>query len=143
MIPENINEEHIRKAIDELDNRRFVIRATLRDRVLRHAGRDYSLRDVISLSNKHANGKELDPSEYTDLEVERFLKKKGFLVAPKSKEYIAVELPRSGVTRSLSLEDRIYLGMYGYKPRKRLEYRFKGNRRPASETKERRRRKPI
>ncbi|MEW6374919.1 MAG: hypothetical protein AB1502_03910 [Thermodesulfobacteriota bacterium] len=64
MIPKNIKREHILKAIDEVKRVGVPEGRTSKKLVLEYNGRHYPPKYVISLANKHANGKELEPSEF-------------------------------------------------------------------------------
>lgn len=118
MILMNITTEHIRQAISKLRASQLPVETTMGNHVVRYAGRDYSPRKILSLSNEYANGEYLDMSGFRDVEVERFLKKRGFSITGKSEVYTPVELPRPREGKSLPLQDRIFAQRYGYSPGK-------------------------
>jgi hypothetical protein len=81
MIPKNIKKEHILKAIQEIDRIGTPISRSSKKFTLDYNGRHYSPKYVISLANKFASGKELNPSEFSGgNEANNFLKSLGFNV---------------------------------------------------------------
>lgn len=79
MIPKEINVEHILKAIAEID--RVGIRRKSTKYQLFYDGKRYPPKDVISLANKFANGRELKANEFHGGNVaNKFLERLGFLV---------------------------------------------------------------
>jgi MoxR-like ATPase len=82
MIPNNIKAEHIIKAIAEIDQGREI--PSDRDfhkHELNYNGNAYPPKFVISLANKYANGKELEPHEFSGGdETNTFLRSRGFEV---------------------------------------------------------------
>jgi len=89
MIPENINQNHILKAIREIDMNGVPKGRKSRKFQLFYNGKHYPPKYVISLANKYANGMGLEPSEFSGgQETNNFLKKLVFEV---------VELPPSRI----------------------------------------------
>ena len=85
MIPSNITQEHIIKAIQEIESLKESIphhRQSVNYDVI-YEGKRYPPKFVISLANKFANGKELDSNEFDAIEAKTFLPKLGFEIALK------------------------------------------------------------
>lgn len=81
MIPKNIRKEHILKAIQEVDRIGTPESRSSKKFILEYNGRQYSPKYVISLANKFANDKELNPAEFSGgNETNNFLKSLGFNV---------------------------------------------------------------
>ncbi len=79
MIPKNINQEHIFKAIEESKKIGIPVRRSSKKFFLKYNGKCFPPKYIISLANKYANGKELDPKEFSGgLETNNFLKNLGF-----------------------------------------------------------------
>jgi len=79
MIPRNIKRIHIIKAIEEIEKNGVPERRKSRKFFLEFSGRHYPPKYVISLANKYANGKELDPTKFGGgKETNNFLKNLGF-----------------------------------------------------------------
>ena len=79
MIPKNINEKHVLKAIVAIKENGVLKKRNATKYVLRHDGQRYPPKYVISLANKFANGTELLPSQFNGgREVNEFLGKLGF-----------------------------------------------------------------
>lgn len=79
MIPKSIKREHIIKAIEEIEKNGVPKRRKSRKFFLEFNGRHYPPKYVISLANKYANGKELDPTKFGGgKETNNFLKNLGF-----------------------------------------------------------------
>jgi hypothetical protein len=81
MIPPNIRREHILLAIQEIDIHGVLPSRASSKYNLRFDGKTYPPKYVISLANKFANGKELNPQEFSGgQETNGFLKQRGFQV---------------------------------------------------------------
>jgi hypothetical protein len=81
MIPTNIRKKHIIKAIKEIDNSGIPKSRHSKDYRLVYNGKFYPPKYVLSIANKHATGKELDPSSFGGgKETNNFLRKLGFRV---------------------------------------------------------------
>ncbi|HAF07117.1 MAG: hypothetical protein XD76_0863 [candidate division TA06 bacterium 32_111] len=79
MIPKNIKKEHIIKAIEEIKKIGLPSRRNSKKFWLKYKGKLYPPKHIISLANKYANGKELDPKEFSGgAETNKFLKELGF-----------------------------------------------------------------
>ena len=87
MIPKNIKEEHIIKAIEEIKNNGVPKNRKSQKFLLKYKGKYYPPKLVISLANKYANGKVLNPSTFNGgKETNNFLKKLGFEVINSSEQ---------------------------------------------------------
>ena len=87
MIPQNIQKEHIEKAIEEID--RDGIRKGRHSSTydLIYNGKSYPPKLIISIANKYANGSELDPNSFgggKDTEAFKLLESNGFNIKEKS-----------------------------------------------------------
>ena len=89
MIPDNINREHVEKAIAEIDKNgvRKGRQSSTYDLV--YKGKTYPPKLVLSIANKFANGAELDSSELwvgkgKEKEAFEFMKKVGFEIVAKN-----------------------------------------------------------
>ncbi len=81
MIPKNIRREHIIKAIDDVKKFGFLKGRSSRNYFLEYNGMSYPPKYIVSLANKYANGKELDPSEFNGgKETNDFLSAFGFKI---------------------------------------------------------------
>ena len=81
MIPGNIRTEHILKAIQEIEKVGVRGGRSSRKFLLGVEGKEYPPKYVISLANKYANGKELNPEEFTGgNESNEFLRRLGFTI---------------------------------------------------------------
>ncbi len=81
MIPKNITREHIIKAIEEINEVGVPPNRESRDFHLEYEGKYYPPKYVISIANRYANGRELQPSEFNGgYETNRFLEKRGFKI---------------------------------------------------------------
>ncbi len=79
MIPKNIKREHIIKAIEEIEKVGTPKGRSSKKFLLEYNNKHYSPKYVISLANKYANGKELDPAEFSGgNESNNFLRYLGF-----------------------------------------------------------------
>jgi hypothetical protein len=65
VIPDNIKREHILKAIQEIDRLGVPVGREGRSFSLIYEGKKYPPKYIISLANKYANGKDLDPSRFS------------------------------------------------------------------------------
>lgn len=87
MIPQNIQKEHIEKAIEEID--RDGIRKGRHSSTydVIYNGKSYPPKLIISIANKYANGSELDPNSFgggKDTEAFKLLESNGFNIKEKS-----------------------------------------------------------
>lgn len=90
MIPKNIRKEHIIKAIEEIERTEIPKERSSRKYLLEFNGKLFPPKYVISLANKYANGKTLDPSQFNGgKETNDFLKGLGFNI---------VEIPKKEKT---------------------------------------------
>ncbi|MGQ9570403.1 MAG: hypothetical protein ACUVUQ_06095, partial [Thermodesulfovibrionales bacterium] len=81
MLPKNIDREHIIKAIEEVEKVGIPKGSGSKKFLLEYDGKCYPPKHIISLANKYANGKELDPSEFSGgKESNNFLRYLGFNV---------------------------------------------------------------
>ena len=81
MIPNNITREHIIKAIEEINEVGVPPNRESRGFHLEYEGKYYPPKYVISIANRYANGRELQPSEFNGgYETNRFLEKRGFKI---------------------------------------------------------------
>ncbi|MFH8120317.1 MAG: hypothetical protein QXS37_05950 [Candidatus Aenigmatarchaeota archaeon] len=84
MIPKNINREHIIKAIEEIKKVGIPDGRSSKKFLLEYNGKYYPPKYTISLANKYANGKELDPQKFSGgKETNDFLKDLGFNIVKK------------------------------------------------------------
>lgn len=65
MIPKNIKQKHIIKAIEEIGKNGTPKRRSSKKFFLKYNGKCFPPKYIISLANKYANGKELDPKEFS------------------------------------------------------------------------------
>jgi hypothetical protein len=80
-IPENINRDHIIKAIEEIDKNRYPPKRKSTRYNLVYNGGNYPPKYTVSLANKYANGIELEYDEfYGGKEVNEFLESRGFTI---------------------------------------------------------------
>ncbi len=87
MIPKNIKEEHIIKAIEEIKNNGVPKNRKSQKFLLKYKGKYYPPKLVVSLANKYANGKVLNPSNFNGgKETNNFLRKLGFEVISSSEQ---------------------------------------------------------
>lgn len=85
MIPPNISRKHILKAIQDIEMLGFPASRTSRKFVLEYDGKFYPPKYLISLANKHANGKKLSPTTFNGgTESNEFLRHLGFKVEKKT-----------------------------------------------------------
>ena len=85
MIPTNITQEHVKKAIYEIESSELNIpsnRESVNYDVI-FEGKRYPPKFVISLANKYANGSELPSNEFDAIEAKTFLPKLGFEIKLK------------------------------------------------------------
>lgn len=79
MIPRNIEREHIIKAIEEIEYSDIPAVRSSKKFLLKYNGKMYPPKYVISLSNKYANGKNLNPDDFNGgKETNNFLRNLGF-----------------------------------------------------------------
>ncbi len=89
MIPDNITKEHIEQAIAYIDENVVPQYRSSSRYLLKHNGKNYPPKYVISIANKFVNGEELDPDEFKGgKETNNFLRSKGFIIIPIDKEEI-------------------------------------------------------
>lgn len=98
MIPKNINREHIIKAIEEINKVGIPEGRSSKKFLLEYNGEYYPPKYIISIANKYANSKELDPQEFSGgTETNGFLKYLGFnIVEASSKSHITKPLKENG-----------------------------------------------
>lgn len=78
MIPDNIEVEHILKAVDEIDregipsSRRSVHYGLIKD------GKPYPPKYIISIANKYANGRQHPPGRFNAVEAKNYLAREKF-----------------------------------------------------------------
>jgi len=79
MIPKNINQKHILKAIKEIDINGVPKGRASRKFLLKYKTKTYPPKYTVGLANKFANGKELNPDRYSGGvgETNAFLKRLG------------------------------------------------------------------
>lgn len=84
MIPPNITNEHIVRAIKEIDNGRVIPQSReSHGYLLKFNGKIYPPKFTISLANKYANGTELQPDDFHGGdETNNFLKSRSFEIIP-------------------------------------------------------------
>jgi DNA polymerase III delta prime subunit len=82
MIPKNIEHEHVIQAIGEIDRSGIRYhRESVRYNLV-YQGKPYPPKYVVSIANKYANGRELEPSEFNSgPETNDFLKALGFNIS--------------------------------------------------------------
>ena len=116
MIPKNINTEHLKKAIEEIEANgvRKSRHSTTYDLV--YNNKAYPPKLVISIANRYANGEELDPNDFEGgkgTEAFSLLEREGFTVVQKTKsmgyevimEY--VDLIKSGKIKAVNSIKRL------------------------------------
>ncbi len=87
MIPQNISREHVLEAIKEIKTTRVPYRRESTKFYLIYDEEHFPPKYVISLANKFANGRELEPSQFSGgYETNSFLRKLGFEIVEKSKQ---------------------------------------------------------
>jgi hypothetical protein len=85
MIPTNITREEVLKAILRMNKDGVPAGRKARKFVLVHEGENYPPKYVLSLANVYANGRELDPEEYSGgFESNNYLTRLGFDIMEKS-----------------------------------------------------------
>jgi len=85
MIPKNIKREHIIKAIDEIKKVGIPAGRSSKKFLLEYNGKFYPPKYTVSLANKYANGKKLDPQDFSGgTETNDFLKDLGFSIVEAS-----------------------------------------------------------
>ena len=83
MIPGNITQAHILKAIGEVDRNGIPSNRLSTKYLLKINGKNYPPKFIVSLANKYANGRELSPQEFGGgIETNNFFRKRGFTVVP-------------------------------------------------------------
>jgi len=79
MIPDNITESHIVKAIQRINRHGVPQHREAKDYFLIYARRSYPAKYVVGIANLFANGKELDPESFSGgKETNKFLQSLGF-----------------------------------------------------------------
>ena len=82
MIPKNLTEEDIIKAIQEIDEKGIPLNRHSTGWDILYDGKHYPPKYLISIANKFANGKELQPQEFSGgSETNQFLMSLGFEIA--------------------------------------------------------------
>ncbi|WP_461867160.1 DUF7662 domain-containing protein [Thermococcus sp.] len=87
-IPRNISQEHVLRAIEEIEKNGVPENRKPRTQLLVYNGRVYPPKYVITLANKYANGKPLNHSKFTTQEAVRYLRRLGFQIARITAEEI-------------------------------------------------------
>ena len=86
MIPKNIEKEHVIQAIEEIKRSGVPPRKKSRKYYVAYENESFPVKYVISLANKYANGKILDPAEFKGgSETNPFLRALGFTLVDSSK----------------------------------------------------------
>jgi len=81
MIPNQISQEHVLLALEQIDQQGIPPNRESRKFHLHHNGRPYPPKYVISLASQYATGRALPPKEFTGgEETNRFLRNLGFRV---------------------------------------------------------------
>jgi hypothetical protein len=102
MIPNNIKREHITKAIEKIKNNEIPKRKNSTKYLLEFNGGYYPPKYVISLANKHANGKILDPTKFNGgKETNDFLRKLGFNIIDVSAQKKVAKFPKAKKSKKL------------------------------------------
>ena len=102
MIPKNIRREHVIKAVEEVEIYGIPPGRGSNRYLLEYTGKYYPPKYVISLANRHANGEELSPSEFSGgQESNGFLRQLGFKI---------IEMPRLAPTAYVQREKMVYSG---------------------------------
>jgi len=100
MIPKNINREHVIKAIEESKKVEIPKNRSSKNFLLEFNGDYYPPKYIISLANKYANGKELNPQEFGGgVETNDFLRDLRFNIVKAS--------TKSPITKSLKENKKI------------------------------------
>ena len=86
-IPENINREHVLKALKEIDDKGIPKSRESKTWSLVYNGKYYPPKYVISLANKYANGFELSYDSFTTIEARNYLKRLGFTIIKLSETH--------------------------------------------------------
>ena len=97
MIPKNINRGHIIEAIEEIKKVGIPAGRSSKKFLLEYNGEFYPPKYTVSLANKYANGKELDPQEFSGgADTNNFFKDLGFnIVEDSSKSPITKPLEKN------------------------------------------------
>jgi hypothetical protein len=84
MIPENINRNHIKKAIDYINKNGVPPKRNSTIWDLDYGGRTYPSKYLICIDNVYANGNELTGKEFSGgIEINRFINDRGFSIVEK------------------------------------------------------------
>lgn len=75
-IPVNIEKEHIIQAINEIDSNGIPEKRKSKNHFIKHNGKRYPQKYVLSLANKFTNGKELE--DFNANQAQNFFKKFDF-----------------------------------------------------------------
>lgn len=103
MIPKNIRREHIIKAVDETETYGIPAARGSNKHLLEYNGKYYPPKYVISLANRHANGEELSPSEFSGgHESNSFLSHLGFRIIEIRRQDDTPEMGRMESERTLN-----------------------------------------
>ncbi|MFX0203950.1 MAG: McrB family protein, partial [Candidatus Hodarchaeota archaeon] len=87
MIPQNITREHILEALKEIKRKGVPYRREPTKFHLLHDGEQFPPKYVISLANKFANDRELEPSQFSGgHETNSFLRELGFEIVEKAEQ---------------------------------------------------------
>ena len=111
MIPDNITKEHIEKAIHEIDEKGIRKGRHSSTYDLIYEDKAYPPKLVLSISNKYANGSELDPNEFEGgigTPAFQLLQKKGFKVLAKNNPLnVLIEEYKEHIIKT-ELKDEVY-----------------------------------
>lgn len=104
MIPGNIKEEHVKKALMEIDKQGVPKGRASRKFILEFDGKKYPPKYVLSLANKYANGIFLDSEVFGGgNETNQFLKSLGFQIFEKNQteaeEHKSIKISKNRVKK--------------------------------------------
>jgi len=83
MIPDNITQDHIERAISEIERIEIPTHRKEKHYQLIYEEKVLPPKYVLSIANKYANGYELESKEFNAVEAKQFLLRKGFKVGDK------------------------------------------------------------
>lgn len=126
-IPQNINKEHIIKAIQTIDREGVPERRESTRFNLSYAGENYPPKYVISIANIFANGEEYSPSMFSGGdETNRFLNRLGFTIIEGVKSKTEIQNKNDGISvpdLEPSVRSREY-NMYSNKKKDFIVYEY-------------------
>ncbi|NQX96539.1 MAG: hypothetical protein HRT73_01495 [Flavobacteriales bacterium] len=91
MIPDNITEEDVKKAILEISASEMPKSRASYSYYLDYEGKQYAPKYVISIANKYANGEELDSHDFHAKQAKKYLEKLKFTITEKSSNELKVK----------------------------------------------------